>query len=440
MKLGEIIEVYSIKAKTLGNIHNLPFFGVSNVHGITTSKYAAEDKAEEYKIVDQGCFAYNPYRVNVGSIALNAGNNIGLISPAYVVFKTKPNSVIPELLLKFLKSEEGLRQIKMHARGTVRQSLRFEDLCKIELPLPDYEKQLDIFNAYLMAEKNAESLYELHSHQHVLLNKLRQQIIQDAVQGKLVEQDLIDEPASVLLGRITTDKQQLIAEGKIKKSKPLTEINVKEKAFDIPTSWAWCRLGNLALFSEAGKSYKALEIPASDNEYGVIKTSAITSSSFHEIENKKLPIQDDPIFDKILIRKGDILFCRASGSKGLAGKSCIVKQNPKSKLVLSDKSIRYELHHLISKEFIQLYNNSSFAFEYYFKLGTAKSTSMNNITRTEFDQLLIPLPPLNEQQRIVTKVEKLMKLCDDLEQYIQQNQNYTQDLLQVALKEALEPH
>ena len=201
----------------------------------------------------------------------------------------------------------------------------------------------------------------------------------------------------------------------------------------------WCRLWELAIFSEAVKSYKALEHPASENDYGVIKTSAITSSSFIELENKKLPIQDDTQYQKIIIRKGDILFCRASGSKGLAGKSCIVRYDPISKLVLSDKSIRYEIHHLISKELIQLYNNSVYARDYYLGLGTAKSTSMNNITRIEFDKLLVPLPPLNEQHRIVAKVDQLMKICDDLEQSIQQNQKYTQELLQVALKEALEP-
>ena len=102
--LGELIDSVSIRAKDIVHENNLKFLGVSNEDGITDSKYAAEEKAEEYKIIEKGCFAYNPYRINVGSIGLMKNDLTGLISPAYVVFKPKPNSIIPELLLSFLIS------------------------------------------------------------------------------------------------------------------------------------------------------------------------------------------------------------------------------------------------------------------------------------------------------------------------------------------------
>lgn len=90
----------------------------------------------------------------------------------------------------------------------------------------------------------------------------------------------------------------------------------------------WCRLGEITLYSEAGTSFKALETIAGHDEYGVIKTSAITSGEFIETENKKLPNQKGN-YNDIQIHKGDLLFCRASGSKGLAGKSCLVKVESK---------------------------------------------------------------------------------------------------------------
>ena len=102
VKLGDLLEYYSVRAKDVGSSTDLEFCGVSKEDGITISKYAAEDKAEEYKVIEKGCFAYNPYRINVGSIALMQEDKKGLISPAYVIFKPKPNSIIPELLLKFL--------------------------------------------------------------------------------------------------------------------------------------------------------------------------------------------------------------------------------------------------------------------------------------------------------------------------------------------------
>jgi len=195
-KLGDFVDNFSIKAKDKDGATNLNFLGVSNEDGITTSKYAAEDKAEGYKIIEKGCFAYNPYRINVGSIALMKEDFTGLISPAYVVFKLKPKSVIPELLLKFLKSSEGLRQIKLYARGTVRQALRFEDLCKIEISLPDYEEQVVLFKNLNITHNECAKLISEHADQLDILKKLRQQILQDAVQGKLVQQEPKDEPAA----------------------------------------------------------------------------------------------------------------------------------------------------------------------------------------------------------------------------------------------------
>lgn len=120
----------------------------------------------------------------------------------------------------------------------------------------------------------------------------------------------------------------------------------------------WCRLGDLALYSEAGNSYQALEVAAQGNQIGVIKTSAITSGFFVEDENKLLPNQSVNI-DSIKIKKDDIIFCRASGSKGLAGKSCLVIETPKANLILSDKTIRYVFSKNVSKKYVQYYNTSS---------------------------------------------------------------------------------
>ena len=74
VKLGDLLEYYSVRAKDVGSSTDLEFCGVSKEDGITISKYAAEDEAEEYKVIEKGCFAYNPYRINVGSIALILSN------------------------------------------------------------------------------------------------------------------------------------------------------------------------------------------------------------------------------------------------------------------------------------------------------------------------------------------------------------------------------
>ena len=327
--------------------------------------------------------------------------------------------------------------VKNTKSGTSKEAIGLASFGKYELPYFDLGKQTEIKNRFVSSEVIKENISTELSNQLSFLKKLRQQILQDAVQGKLVPQDPNDEPASILLQRIKAEKEKLIRDKKIKKEKSLPPIKPEEIPFEIPENWVWCRLGEISLYSESGKSYKALATPAMKGEWGVIKTSAMTSTIFNEFENKKLPIQKN-IYDKILIKDGDLLFCRASGSKELAGKSCVVLNKPIANLILSDKSVRYIFPENIVIQFIQHYNNSIFAQLYFSQLRTGKSTSMNNIIREQFDDLIIPLPSYFMQQYIVTKIEQLMKLCDELEQAIQQNQKYTQELLQVALREALE--
>ncbi|MBK8927148.1 MAG: restriction endonuclease subunit S [Crocinitomicaceae bacterium] len=439
VKLGELVDNFSVRAKDVGGAEGLDFFGVSNEDGIIKTKYAAEDKAEDYKIIEKGCFAYNPYRVNVGSIGLVSDETRGLISPAYVVFKPKPKSIIPELLFKFLKSDEGLRQIIFYARGTVRQALRFEDLCNIEISIPEYKDQSSLYLKLINLQEKSNLLGAELQNQITLVKKLRQHLLQDAVQGKLVPQNksrkLSGEPASELLKKIKAEKAKLIAEKKLKKEKELPPIKPEEIPFEIPENWVWCRLGDLSLYSEAGSSFKCEEVPVLKGEWGVIKVSAVSWDVFLEDKNKVYSkIQPDDISAKINV--GDFLISRANTSE-LVGKSVVVKGISKN-LLLSDKTIRFKFSDSISTDYVHLSNNfPKHAREYYALMGTGSSPSMKNITREHMRNLLIPLPPLAEQTRIVQKLDELMKYCDDLETSIKESQSTNEKLLQQVLREAL---
>jgi type I restriction enzyme S subunit len=435
VKLGELVDNFSVRAKDVGGAEGLDFFGVSNSEGIIKTKYAAEDKAEDYKIIEKDCFAYNPYRVNVGSIGMVADNIRGLISPAYVIFKPKPNTIKAELLYKFLKSSEGLRQIKFYARGTVRQALRFEDLCNIELSIPSYNEQEILFEKLNNTQLESELLSTELTHQLDLVKKLRQQLLQDAVQGKLVKQDKKDQSASELLKKIKAEKEKLIAEKKLKKEKDLPPIKPEEIPFEIPENWEWCRLGDLALYSEAGSSFKCEEIPVSNEEWGVIKVSAVSWDIFLEDKNKVYSkTQPEDISAKINI--GDFLISRANTSE-LVGKSVVVKSITKN-LLLSDKTIRFKFSDFVILDYVHICNNfPQYARDYYARMGTGSSPSMKNITREHMKNLLIPLPPLSEQNRIVQKLDELMQYCNDLEASIKQSQQQNEKLLQQVLREAL---
>jgi restriction endonuclease S subunit len=434
VNLGDLVENFSIRAKDhIAETSSLEFCGVSNSEGITLSKYAAEDKAEDYKIIEKDCFAYNPYRINVGSIGLLENDTVGLISPAYVVFKPKPKSIIPQLLLKFLKSSEGLRQIKLHARGTVRQALRFEDLCKIELSIPDYDSQLELFKRIEETEIETSVLtYEL-THQLSLVKQLRQAFLREAMQGKLVPQDSNDEPASVLLEKIKAEKEQLVKVKSIKKEKPLPPISEDEIPFDIPENWVWCRLGELYDVVR-GSSPR----PKGDPRYWSKSRTPfhwITIADFTPFGSNGRLHDTNGFLTELgstqsrIVKSGDLLIaCSGVGSVGRSIETKIdgfIYDGLLAIRNISNETIKELIRYYLKYKEDQIYS-------------VASGANWLNINIEILCNYFFPLPPLSEQQRIVTKLDELMKLCDNLEASIKKSQQQNVLLLQQVLKEALE--
>ena len=154
---------------------------------------------------------------------------------------------------------------------------------------------------------------------------------------------------------------------------------------------------------------------------------------------KEMFYRDDrPNNTSTQVNVGDLIFCRASGSKGLAGK-CVIVRKCRRNLLLSDKTIRVRLMDNVSQEFIVLHNDSTHTKVYLESLGTGKSTSMNNVTRAELFRKPIPLPPLAEQAVIVERVEALMTTCRVLEAEIERSRTSASHLLRAVLKEAFTP-
>ena len=415
VKLGELVDNFSVRAKDVGGADGLDFFGVSNDLGIIKTKYAAEDKAEDYKIIEKGCFAYNPYRVNVGSIGLVSDDMRGLISPAYVVFKPKHNSIIPELLFKFLKSSEGLRQIIFYARGTVRQALRFEDLCNIEISIPIFSEQNNLYKKLINSQESSNVSDKKLKNQLELVKKLRQQLLQDAMQGKLVEQNKKDEPASELLKKIKAEKEKLIVEKKLKKEKELPPIKPEEIPFEIPESWVWCRLG------EIGINCDGKRIPLSMSErsrrqgqfdyYGA--QGVIDQIDDFKFDGTFLLIAED---GQNLLRKNKEVAFTASGKFWVNNHAHVTDFFDNSTMMFT----KWYINSISLKPFI-----------------SGKPPSQIKLKRSQLDLIPLPLPPLEEQNRIIQKVEELMQYCNDLEASIKESQQQNERLLQQVLREAL---
>ncbi len=279
--------------------------------------------------------------------------------------------------------------------------------------------------------------------QKTYLTKLRQAILQEAIEGQLTADWRVKNPvclgdpntdAAALLATIKAEKQALIADGKIKKEKPLAPINPDDVPFALPDGWVWVRLGEITLYSEAGKSFLCEEREVKDDEWGVVKVSSVSWGYFKERENKfysKLPPNDL----KYQIMAGDFIITRASGSPALLGKSVIVPYIKKN-LLLNDKTIRFVFAKHGIKMFVNLFNGSSYAKSHFMNCATGTNTSMRNLTRSDMETLLIPLPPLAEQQAIVERVDRLLNHINALEQQVTERKHHAEQLMQAVLKEA----
>jgi type I restriction enzyme S subunit len=292
--------------------------------------------------------------------------------------------------------------------------------------LDAHQQLVETLLATLTDSQNAEELAEnwarISQHFDTLftteasIDALKQTILQLAVMGKLVPQDPNDEPASELLKRIEQEKAQLVKEGKIKKQKPLPLMSDEEKPFLLPMGWEWCRLGDLALGSEAGWSPQCESHPRNGEDWGVLKISAVTWGEFNPEENKALPVKLEPK-QAYEVKGNDFLLSRANTSE-LVARSVVVPQTVPKHLMLSDKIIRFQFSDLIDVNYINILNNSMLSREYYGMVAGGTSASMKNVTRKQVSLLPVALPPYNEQKKIISVTESILAFADTLKNLI----------------------
>lgn len=362
-----------------------------------------------------------------------------LVTNDFMAYEVNEDEVDRDFFNVFLQSPQFLEACIKASRGnTNRKRVQEEFFLNYEVNLPDIDHQRLLIQKIERA-KAAMALAEGEiAHQKSLLAKLKQAIQQEAIQGKLTEDwraaNPDAEPTSQLLKCIQVEKARLIAKKKLRKEKALPKITAEEIPFEIPEGWEWCRFGEIVRAYEAGSSFKCEDREVTGNEWGVIKTSAVTSGTFLERESKFFR-REPPDDTSAKVEIGDLIFCRASGSKGLAGMCAIVRECSRN-LLLSDKTIRVPLMGNISQEYVALHNDSAQAKDYFNSLGMGKSTTMNNVTRRDLFLKPFPLPPLAEQAAIVERVEALMATCRALEAEIEQSRTHAAHLLQAVLKEA----
>lgn len=266
--------------------------------------------------------------------------------------------------------------------------------------------------------------------------KLRAAILQLAVQGKLVTQDPNDEPASVLLERIKVERRRLVKARALKGKTPDSGLSYGDIPEMTPASWMWTSLGELVTVMDAGWSPACAKGQTLDeNTWGVLKTTAVQALDYLWYEHKELPsnLKPRPEYE---VCAGDILITRA-GPKNRVGICCLVKKTRK-KLMISDKIIRFHLvDGLVFPDFYALCLNSGFSKDCVESQKSGMAESQMNISQPKLRSTPVPVPPLEEQKRIVAKVDQLMVLCNELEDGLIQVHQQSEMLMETSVRQLL---
>ena len=236
---------------------------------------------------------------------------------------------------------------------------------------------------------------------------LRQTILNLAVRGNLVEQDPADEPASELLKRITAEKARLVKAGLIGKEKPLPSLASAKTSFDLPEGWAWVRLGHLSKFVTSGSRGWAKHY---SNEGAIFVRMGNLSKDHYrlrldQVQRVKPPANGEGT--RTLLESGDILIS-ITGNVGMLG---LIPEGFGEAYINQHTAMVRPMPEMKGRFLAELFC-SPFTQE---QFNEPQRGIKNSFRLTDVTQLVIPLPPLAEQHRIVAKVDELIALCDRLE-------------------------
>ena len=235
---------------------------------------------------------------------------------------------------------------------------------------------------------------------------LRQKILDLAIHGKLVPQDPNDEPASVLLERIKAEKERLIKEGKIKRSKKSAKTSdtphYENVPFEVPEGWVWCRLEDIVCELKYGTSEKSSSV----GKIAVLRMGNITNVGTIDYSNLVYSSNDEDI-EQYSLKKDDLLFNRTNSSEWV-GKTAIYKREQPA--IYAGYLIRVRPL-LISADYLNTVMNSGYYRDWCYVVKT-DAVNQSNINAQKLSQLMIPIPPLEEQGRIVTEMTKWISLID----------------------------
>ncbi|MBC7411339.1 MAG: restriction endonuclease subunit S [Bacteroidia bacterium] len=384
-------------------------------------------------IVYPNDFIFSGLNIEKGAVTINTTGEQLVVSANYSTCEVDYSVIDMDFFLLFMKSLSFKNLLKENLKKDYGFT-RPKHLEQIKFFIPSsLEEQRKLVK---LANKNKKIVDEISteiSHQINFAKKLRQQLLQDAVQGKLVMQNENVEPASELLKKIKDEKKKMIAEKKLKKEKELPPIKPEEIPFEIPENWVWCRLGEVVshIFDGPfGSHLKSSDYKTSGVQ--VIRLQNLGFMKFKEEKEAFVSIEKYNTIKQHTVYEGDIII----GSFLADGVNCVILPKLNYTAIAKADCFTIRISHLnVIKRFVMFLLSSEPMFNELSKL--LRGMTRLRINTTQLKNLPIPLPPLSEQNHIVQKLDELMQSCNELEASIKQSESQNKKLLQQVLREAL---
>ena len=392
VSLGNIIKISSgnfLPAEKMNQSGNIPVYGGNGINGYHN----------EY-IIDKPTLIIGRVGFYCGCVHLSKGK-AWVTDNAFITHFSEKNIDINFLKWLLISSDLGKND-----NATAQPVVSGKKIYPLIVSLPPFAEQKRIVEKLeeilpLVEEygKNEDILSEMNQK---LPKQIRQSILQYAVQGKLVEQDPTDEPASELLKRIRAEKEQLIKDGKIKKEKPFPPITQDEIPYELPQGWEWVRLGEVINYGSTGTV---------DNNNNLDENTWILDLEDIEKESSKLLVKNiikNKSFNssKKIFKKGDVLYGKL---RPYLDKVIVAEEDG----ICTTEILPLRIYYGIDSYYLKWFLKSPMFIQYVNQL--TYGVKMPRLGTEDGKNALLALPPLAEQKRIVTKVEELMQLVDKLE-------------------------
>ena len=342
------------------------------------------------------------------SVVLDKWYKFGLVESVGVInlIQTNPYFIKAIFDYGFVNTN---RFFDLYTKGIAVKHLTLSVLGTVVIPLPPLAEQKRIVakieELLPFVDQYTASSEKLNTLNITFPDQMKKSILQEAVQGKLVPQDPSDEPAGVLLEKIAEEKKELIKEGKIKKQKPLPTITEEDIPFEIPESWEWVHFSDLFCLSNGIASRGTV----GGTKRPVLRLADLTSGQIN-IESMRDIALSEKEFNTHTISEGDLVFIRVNGSREKVANAF---------LYTGKQDISYCDHLFCGHKVSSLFDSVYIMYVYHSNMvrkqvsPEIKTTAgQNTINQKSMGKIIIPLPPLAEQKRIVARLDKLFGILE----------------------------